>query len=213
MKSRLAAFLIAMLVAPAIADAHPHIFADATIEVTANKDGTLGELRNVWRFDDVFSSSVLLDFDTNTDLKLDHDELEEISKTIRTSLADYDYFTFITRDGAPVKIGKPDHFHADFKDNKLLLVFSLRPVDKVPLKGKFNIGIYDPTLYTAIDFNKDEDMKVEGKLLKACKRSVIRPDPDKIFAQNQNMQTESFFNDPGNTDIGKLFATRLEMTC
>ncbi|MEC9463046.1 MAG: DUF1007 family protein, partial [Pseudomonadota bacterium] len=47
---------------------HPHIFAEARVEIVAADDGTLKELRNVWRFDDIFSSSVLMDFDKNTDL-------------------------------------------------------------------------------------------------------------------------------------------------
>ena len=53
---------------------HPHIFAEARVEIVATDDGMLKELRNVWRFDDIFSSSVLMDFDKNSDLKLDHSE-------------------------------------------------------------------------------------------------------------------------------------------
>ena len=74
-------------------------------------------------------------------------------------------------------------------------------------------GVYDPTLYTAIDFAKDEDMVVEGKSFEACTQKVVRPDPDQVIAQNQSNLTEAFFNDPAGTDMGKLFATRLEVTC
>ena len=46
-----------------------------------------------------------------------------------------------------------------------------------------------------------------------CKTSVIRPDPDEVLAQNQSTLTEAFFNDPAGTNMSKIFATKLELTC
>ncbi|GEO85422.1 MULTISPECIES: DUF1007 family protein [Alphaproteobacteria] len=212
MKIRLA-LIMALVGVPLPAFAHPHIFAEARLEIIAGADGTISELRNVWRFDDVFSSSVLMDFDKNSDLKLDHSELNEIAKTISTSLADYGFFTSITSNGAAVAVDKPDVFNVDFKDNQLLVFFIAKPEKTLPLKGKLSIGVYDPTMYTAIDFEKDEDITTEGDGFKACKRAVIRPDPDTVLAQNQANLTEAFFNDPAGTDMSRLFATRLELTC
>src|ERR1700754_1984540 len=97
-----------LCLAPAAAFAHPHIFVEARLEVVAAPDGTIKELHNVWRFDEVFSSSVLMDFDKNTNLKLDPDELKEVGETVRTSLADFDYYTTLTDNGKPVKVAKPD---------------------------------------------------------------------------------------------------------
>lgn len=192
---------------------HPHIFAEARLEIVAADDGTLKELRNVWRFDDIFSSSVLMDFDKNSDLKLDHSELNEIANTIRDSLGDYSYFTSITKDGTTSEIAKPEVFNADFKDNQLLVFFVAKPKTPVVIGGRMNFGVYDPTLYTAIDFAKDEDMVVEGKAFAACSHKVVRPDPDEVIAQNQLNLTEAFFSDPTGNDMGKLFATRMEVTC
>ncbi|MBO9629966.1 MAG: DUF1007 domain-containing protein, partial [Shinella sp.] len=36
---------------------------------------------------------------------------------------------------------------------------------------------------------------------------------DEVLAQNQDKLTDAFFNDPTGTDMTKLFATRLEVTC
>jgi ABC-type uncharacterized transport system substrate-binding protein len=206
-----AAGAVAVFATPALA--HPHIFAEARVEIVAADDGTLKELRNVWRFDDVFSSSVLMDFDKNTDLKLDHSELNEIANTIRDSLGDYSYFTFISKDGASSDIARPDTFNVDFKDNQLLVFFVAKPKTPLKIGGRMSFGVYDPTLYTAIDFAKDGDLVVEGKAFSACTHKVVRPDPDQVIAQNQSNLTEAFFNDPAGTDMGKLFATRLEVTC
>lgn len=205
--------VLLMAAGPVPAIAHPHVFADARLEVVASDDGNVQELRNVWRFDDMFSSSVLMDFDANTNLKLDQAELEEIGKTILESLGDYDYFTFITHDGKPVEIARPDALHVDFQDNLLLVFFSVEPKTPLPVSGTLSFGVYDPTLYTAIDFSDDTRMVLEGDRLKDCQHKVVRPDPDDVIAQNQSTLTEAFFADPGNNDMGKLFATRLEVSC
>jgi ABC-type uncharacterized transport system substrate-binding protein len=206
-----AAATVTAFATPALS--HPHIFAEARLEIVAADDGTLKELRNVWRFDDIFSSSVLMDFDKNSDLKLDHSELTEIANTIRDSLGDYSYFSFITKDGTTSEIAKPEVFNVDFKDNQLLVFFVAKPKTPVVIGGRMNFGVYDPTLYTAIDFAKDEDMVVEGKAFAACTHKVVRPDPDEVIAQNQLNLTEAFFSDPTGNDMGKLFATRMEVTC
>lgn len=210
-KTILSAAALAML-APAAATAHPHVFADARLEVVASADGTIQELHNVWRFDDVFSSQVLLDFDKNTNLVLDQDELEEIGKTVRNSLEEFGYYTTLTLDGKSVAVAKPDVINVDFKDGQLLMFFAVKPASPMPLKGKLTFGVYDPTLYASIDFPSDQDLVLMGDF-KACKHAIIRPDADEVIAENQSNLTDAFFNDPTGTDMSKLFATRMEVTC
>jgi ABC-type uncharacterized transport system substrate-binding protein len=202
----------ALAALPAAALAHPHIFANARVEIVAG-DGAVKELRNIWRFDEVFSSSVVMDFDKNGNSTLDPDELEEVGKTVRKSLADYSYYTNLFADNRPVKVNQPDMIHVDYKDGQLLMFFAVSPAEPMALKGKLSIGVYDPTLYTAIDFATDGDMVTEGEDFKACTRAVVRPDPDEVIKQNQASLTDAFFSDPTGTNMSKLFATRLEVTC
>ncbi|MGQ3211275.1 MAG: DUF1007 family protein [Shinella sp.] len=203
----------AAFIAPAVAFAHPHIFAEARLEVVAGEDGTVSELRNVWRFDDMFSASVVMDFDKNSNSVLDPDELAEVGKTVLESLEEFSYYTTITEDGKTVKVGKPDAINVDFKEGQLLMFFSVKPGEVMPLKGKLTFGVYDPTMYAAMDFASDDDLVAVGDKFSACTRTVVRPDADEVLAQNQDTLTEAFFNDPAGTDMSKLFATRLEMSC
>jgi ABC-type uncharacterized transport system substrate-binding protein len=209
------AFLLAAALSllPVAANAHPHIFIDAQFAVVAAPDGTIGELKNVWQFDEVFSSSVLLDFDKNGDLNLDASELKAVGRTVRESLGKYNYYTNVTINGRAVPMAKPDTIHADYKDGALTLTFSLKPVQKTPLKGLLIFGIYDPSLYTAVDFAADTDMATSGAGFGSCKRKVVRPNPDQIIAQNQATLTTLFFNDPMGTNFSQLVATRLEVQC
>jgi ABC-type uncharacterized transport system substrate-binding protein len=208
-------FLMAGLIslAPAVARAHPHIFVEARLEVVAADDGSIAELRNVWRFDEVFSSSVVMDFDKNTDLKLEPNELAEVGKTVRDSLADYDYYMNLTIDGKNITVEKPEIIHVDYKDGQLLMFFAVKPIEKMPLKGHLTFGVYDPTLYTSIDFPTDNELAMVGDAFKSCKHDVVRPDADQVIAENKQSLTDAFFNDPTGTNMSKLFATRLEITC
>jgi len=201
------------LVAPAAALAHPHIFAEARLEVVAGEDGTVRELRNVWRFDEMFSASVVMDFDANGNATLDPKELAEVGRTVLESLEEYSYYTTITEDGKTVKVGKPDAINVDYKDGQLLMFFTVKPGEAMPLKGRLSFGVYDPTMYAAMDFASDDDLVTVGEKFAACERKVVRPDPDEVLAQNQDKLTEAFFDDPAGTDMSKLFATRLELTC
>lgn len=198
---------------PVAASAHPHIFAEARMEIVEGPNGTVQEVRNIWRFDEMFSASVVMDYDKNSDLKLDKDELADIGNTVLESLAEYSYYTFITADSKPVAFGKPEAIHVDYKDNQILMFFSVKPTKPLAIKGKLSFGAWDPTMYTAIDFAKDSDLTTQGKDLAACKHHIVRPDPDEVLAQNQSTLTDAFFNDPTGTDMTKMFATRLEVTC
>jgi len=213
MKRISAALAIVAALAPSMALAHPHIFAEARLEIVADDRNEISELRNVWRFDELFSASVVMDFDKNSNAELDPDELQEIGQTVLDSLQEYNYYTTISDNGKSVKVNKPESIVADYKDGQLLLMFAVKPAEAMPLKGKLSFGVYDPTMYTAIDFPTDDDLAPVGDQIKACEHKVVRPDPDDVLAENKSSLTDAFFNDPTGTDMSKMFATRIEFTC
>lgn len=191
---------------------HPHVFADALLDVVVSGNGTVKSLKHSWLFDDVFSATVIVQFDKNGDGKMEPDETREVEQTIHSSLADYGYFQLVTVNGRDVKMKPPPAIHASFKGQQMTIKFESEPAEPLPLSGTVDFGIYDPTFYTAIDFREDKDMRVD-KLPKACARSVIRPDPDTAIAQNSKTLTDAFFNDPTGTDYSRLVATKLELDC
>ena len=208
-----AATLAGLLGSTVPARVHPHVFAEARLDVVLSSDRTaVSSLRHLWRFDDVFSSTVLMEFDKNADLKLDDAELKDVADTVYTSIADYDYFQMVTADGKDVAMDPPPNLMVNYENDQLVILFESQPKEPILLSGKLDFGVYDPTFYTAIDFIEDENMAVED-LPATCTRAVIRPDPDEALAQNQATLTEQFFDDPAGTDMSRIFATRLELTC
>jgi ABC-type uncharacterized transport system substrate-binding protein len=194
------------------AQSHPHVFAEARLDVMVSRDGTVGTLRHLWRFDDLFSSTVLVEFDSNQDLELDESELQQVANVVYASLAEFDYFQMVAVDGRDVAMVPPEKLTALYDDDQLIILFESMPQEPLHLSGKIDFGVYDPTFYTAIEFVEDDYMAVEN-MPDGCVRTVIRPDPDEAIAQNQATLTEEFFNQPGGNDLSKIFATRLELTC
>ncbi len=194
------------------AGAHPHVFAEARMEVVIGNDGKVEALRHIWRFDELFSSTVLLEFDANANLKLEPEEAEAVGAVVKDSLSDFNYYTAVSHDGTDIPVTVPDRINVDFQDGQILMFFAVAPSRDVPLSGKLSFGAYDPTMYAALDFLSDDDLVVEGPI-KACNRAVVRPNPDEVLAQNQQSLTEAFFSDPNGNDFSKFFATRLELTC
>ncbi len=206
-----AAALAALAASTGPASVHPHVFAEARLEVTVGPEETVGSLRHVWRFDEVWSSGeVLLTFDANQDLKLDDAELETAAATFHQSLADFNYFQFMTLDGKDVELDAPERLMVTFEDGQMIILFESRPSVPVKLRGTIDFGVYDPTFYIAIDFTEDASLAA-ADLPAGCRQSVLRPDEDEMLAQGS--LTEEFFQNPGAADIGKSFATRLELTC
>lgn len=208
----LAGALAVLLATAARAPAHPHVFAEARLDVIVDDDRRVETLRHLWRFDDLFSSTVLVEFDRNKDLKLGTDELQEVANIVHESLAEFDYFQLVTANGRDVSMEPPERLIADFTDEQLIILFESHPAEPLPLEGTVSFGVYDPTFYTAIDFTEDSYLAVDN-LPEDCRRAVIRPDPDEAIAQNQQTLTDAFFNDPQGNDLSKIFATKLQIQC
>jgi ABC-type uncharacterized transport system substrate-binding protein len=203
---------LALIATDGSAHAHPHVFAEARLEVAVAPDGHVEALRHVWRFDELFSSTVLLEFDADTDNRLEEPELEEVASVVADSISEFGYFQTITANGKDVGVKPVDDMKVLFEDGQMIIFFTTVPSEQIAITSSPTFGIYDPTFYTAIDFYDDSNMVLEGAP-ENCSGEMVVPDPDEALAQNQATLTDAFFNDPAGTDFSKLLATRMEVTC
>jgi ABC-type uncharacterized transport system substrate-binding protein len=204
----LAATLAAM---PQPALAHPHVFAETSTEVIGAQ-GKLASLRHVWRFDEFFSATVLLEFDLDGNGKLEGAELDKVEQTIKASTAEFNFFQNVYDNGREVRMAVPGKMNVSFDGPLMLLIFESTPEREIALSGELTFGIFDPTFYTSLEFINDSDLKAQG-FPEACKMSIVRPDPDEVIAANQGSLTEQFFSEEKENDYSKMFATRLEAKC
>lgn len=183
---------------PLNVSAHPHVFIEANLEVYRDAKGRAAELRNVWRFDEIFSATIVVDFDENGNNLLEPEELEKIASTIKTNLKEFDYFTEVRVNDQSVEFEIPKHFYADYQDGQLILIVAMDLKSPQVMTGKsFSVSISDPTYYVAIEIADETAIELSGSG-GDCKVEIVRPDFDALYTQTPEVFQKDFqgSNDP-----------------
>ena len=192
--------------------AHPHVFIEANMEIVRNEAGQFTELRHVWRFDELFSSTIIIDFDNNTNGKLDEAELKEVTDVVKESIAEYDFYTAMRSGNEALEFYEPDEIGAYFEDGRMIMFLALevaKPYDfsDAPLK----ISASDTSYYVAFDFDM-ENISISGNT-HGCSTNVEHPDYDSLYADNAESLTESFFNQENGPGFGDEFYSWATIDC
>ncbi|WP_062014165.1 DUF1007 family protein [Aureimonas sp. AU4] len=206
----------ALAFAPGVAMAHPHVFVDAQMEIVGGRGSELGSIRNIWRFDELFSSSVVVDFDKNGNGTLDPDELEAVGETVRGSIAEWSYYTFLTTGGHDVKLAPPDVIRGKYDGGQLTLFFEMKPAEPVDLaKEKVTFSVFDESYFVAFDFPDVGRFQLLD-LPKTCRTDFSRPDPDadaedwmaQVSMLKPNQQIPS-----DGVNFAEALATKVDVSC
>ncbi|MBO6813258.1 MAG: DUF1007 family protein [Rhizobiaceae bacterium] len=205
-----------LLVSGIPANAHPHVFVETSMEIVRNDKGEFSELRQVWRFDELFSSTLVLDFDANGNGELDPDEIEEITTTVKKSIADYDFYTAMRAGEKVIEFYEPDALKGYMEGGQMIMFLAVEPAKPYSFDdGPLRISASDTSYYVA--FNMDEaNIKLVGPDAEACNTTVVHPDFDKLYAENADTLSEAFFNEQeGVTDLklGDQFYSWANISC
>ena len=209
-----AALLACGAATPALA--HPHVFVDGRMEIVGGTGTNLKAIRNIWRMDELFSSSVLFDFDKNANGTLDADELTAIGETVRQSIAEWDYYTLITIAGRPVRMAPPERIRALYEHDQLLLFFEMTPAEPIDLgKQAVTFSNFDDSFFVAFDFAGEEAFQLLD-LPSNCTKAFTVPDPDEAaanwMAEISMLRPDQKVPDDG-IDYSKALATHVDVTC
>jgi ABC-type uncharacterized transport system substrate-binding protein len=141
-----------LLVSPAPALAHPHIFIDTRYEVILNDRNEATALRIGWTYDDLYALLIFGDLalDPDGDGLLSPEEEARLNGFDMKWIEGFEGDTYVLLDGQPLAISGPRDWTASWADGKLSsthirdLVTPV-PVAEVPLV----IQAYDPGYYVA----------------------------------------------------------------
>jgi ABC-type uncharacterized transport system substrate-binding protein len=130
------------------------VFVVQRIEVVFDDKGLAG-FRIEWKFDEMFSSMIVGDYDKNQNNYLEPDEIAVIKEKAFSYVSNYSYFTFVRIDGKAFQVKYVKDFSAKIANNKLTYEF-LVPchVSAINRFKQVIIATYDPSYYTAIFFAK-----------------------------------------------------------
>lgn len=195
------------------AAAHPHVFVEANIDVVRDEAGRFTELRHVWRFDELFSATITIDFDEDADGKLGEEELKKVTSIVKESIAEYDFYTALRVNGKPFEFYEPDEINAYFEDGKMIMLLAVQPAKPYDFSdGPLRVSTSDTSFYVAFDYDTP-NIAIEGNS-SGCETKVVHPDFDSLYADNSLSLTETFFDDPQNTaDLGDEFYSWAIIDC
>jgi len=142
--------LCAFFFFPALCLAHPHVFVDCTLTLVFDTNGLSG-IKEQWVFDEMFSSTILQDFDKDKNSLLDSQEIADIKKGAFLNLKNFNYFNHIIINGGNFSVKFVTDFFAEVRENHLIYTFFIPCHIKAnPHFKTIRLAVYDETYYTDI---------------------------------------------------------------
>jgi ABC-type uncharacterized transport system substrate-binding protein len=208
---RCLSLIIALLLAPSLARAHPHVFVAAKAEIIYDGQGNVLGVNHVWTFDESYSSFATMGFPKDKDGKFLPEKLAELAKVNTESLADFGYFTEGKAAGKKVEFAAPQNYRMEQNGDAITLFMTL-PLKK-PMPGKtFSIDVSDPTYFVAFAFDEAKDAVVLAQAPAGCTVTVRRPNQTDIsgFAKLSDQMFQQLTN---KAEIQGAFGNRATIAC
>lgn len=189
LNSRALAFVgsIAGCVLSFAADAHPHVFADAKVEVVFDASGRLSAVRNIWQFDEAFSQFAIEGNDTNGDGDLSAEELRSLAKINVESLEEYGFFTHLTIGDVEAPLRPPTVYGLAFDGSRLTLSYTLPLAAPVAVDSKTHLEVFDPQYFVAFAFSAQAPVTLVGAP-EGC--SAAHHEPEELDSSTLNVLSQ-----------------------
>jgi ABC-type uncharacterized transport system substrate-binding protein len=147
------------------AGAHPHVWISVVAELLYGPDGSITGVRQVWTFDEMFSTFATRGIEQKTQGTFSREELDPLAKTYLDGLKDFGYFTFVRLDGERQNdvFTDPVEYFIDYdpKQTAITVNFTLPLKTAAPAKS-FEVMIYDPQLYFYLSFARFDPVHLIG---------------------------------------------------
>ncbi len=142
--------LLMVVVIPCMAAAHPHIYIENSVRIMFDGTGMTG-INVRWVFDEMFSSTMIEEYDSNKDGTFARQEVEALRRGAFSNLKNYHYFTYITIGSKAFDVRYVKDFRAVIQDHRIIYTFFIPCHVKADSRPKtITIAMYDETYYTDI---------------------------------------------------------------
>lgn len=164
--------------APRPAQAHPHVWVDASLMFSVNDQG-LESVRETWLFDEMFTQAILADLELTPETLATTLGQEKIRSGAFEYLKNFGYFTFMETNGKRVPIAEATDFKAHLFEGRLVYGFTLPlnlPLDQLK---DFRLAVFDKEYYSDVLLLKDAiGFEIDGMVQVS---HVVRPAKDQTY--------------------------------
>lgn len=178
-------FIFVLTLINSKAHSHPHIWIDAEAKLIFNNDNKITKIEEYWEFDDIFSMSLMNDYDLNKDKEFNAEELKKLKENAFDGLIEYNFYTHLFIDDKKILDITMENFSAVMENDKVIYQFDIYPRSSLdPFKQNIDLGIYDSEYYIEISY-KDHPLKTLGNTLEC---------PHAIFEDTKHSSYMGFVN-------------------
>ena len=142
--------------------AHPHVFIAQHTTIIFDEKGLAG-FRIHWIFDEMFSTMICEDFDTDQNGHLDKREISIIREKAFGYIAPYNYYIHVKIDKKPFPVKFIKDFNASLENGKLHYEFLIPcHVRAAGTLKQIMISPYDPEYYSDFYFPDARPLDIEN---------------------------------------------------
>lgn len=206
---------LCLTLAAAPLSAHPHIFVNTGLTFVVDEQNRLTHVQVTWEYDELYSLLVTEDMgvDSDYDGVLTSADTEMLTGFDMQWIEGFNGDLVGSLDGAPLGLSQPSAPTATLRDGKIITTH-LRAVEGAPeITGPVNFLPYDGTYYTA--YEVDLPVTIQGG--DGCDVSISAPDIEGALAMTKAelgaLPRDFDMEAAGLGDIGRRFATDIEITC
>lgn len=153
--------LLAALVMPAAAMAHPHVWVTSKADIVV-EGGKVIAIDHHWTFDEFYTAMAIQGLDKNGDGIYSREELAELAQTNMDGLKEFEYFTLAKAGGKKLAFGTPSDAWLEHTNGILTLHFRLPLKEPVATTPKFEVAVFDSSAFIAFELAKDDAVKLAG---------------------------------------------------
>ncbi|MEQ8285651.1 DUF1007 family protein [Thalassospira sp.] len=173
---------ISLLATSPSALAHPHVWIDANAEFVF-ENNQITAIHMHWLFDDLFSMTLIDEFDENFDTRFFGEENTTVRDNAFNALADVSWLTHLRRNEELVSFANATDFKADITDDrrvsydfKLMLA---TPID--PTKDDISLSVYDAEYYIDIAFTQVDPVLFANTKELSCHFEMSEDEKNRIY--------------------------------
>ena len=206
------AALASLLLAPAPASAHPHVWVTVKSDLVYAPDGSITGVRHAWTFDDMFSVFATQGLEQKKKGEFTREELAPLAKVNVESLKEYDFFTYAKANGKDVSFVEPVEYSLEFDPKETVLTLHFVLPLKAPLKAKtLNLEVFDPSYFVDFALAEKDPVRLE-KAPDGCQVGVAKPQE-----MNAEMARKLAEIPPGGqipeNSYGAAFSNKISVKC